>query len=980
MAIILASTNQAISLGVLLSKGGEGSVFVLPSMPGFVAKTYHTPLEASQQRKLKYMVGLGGEEIFSHTAWPTDCLLSADRSAVVGIVMHHIHGMTAVHTAYNAKSRKKRFPSSTWEFLLCVARNTAAAFETVHSRGHIVGDINESNILVGPNASVRLLDCDSFQIAANGEIHSCRVGVSAFTPPELQGKSFAGIRRTTNHDGFGLAVIIFHLLFNGRHPFAGRPLRPDVGGEPAENIAAFRFAYADDNASRGLGVPPKASPLTLVPAAMRPMFHRAFTEDALKYGRPTAAEWLDALDDCLDSVAECRQHPGHVFPGHHDQCPWCELDSKGLKLFSHQRDVSHPQRARRPFEFRKWQASLNSVCVPPPVAFPSINTVPASPVIESPPIRDCIARTALRIASTIAFLIAVVSVSVPTKVGVAGATVSVWFAAAYWEQRRYASARRDQRARLAAAQAKWVGVQVADAGQANLVRLRSDLLGMKSQHANLEGRLAGLKKAAMDREAARLMQEHLIQFHVGTADIPGLTKANRETLQSHFMWNAHDVSPEKLSAVPGFGRVKVATMLEWRRQCEASFCLADADVDAVLVDDDQWKALHEELGKLQGQMQKDLRRLQALLPTVRENREHLQRLVDQSARELEDAQREATATVYVGDWHAVTKVGSGWTARCGTTASRWLKRLRPHRLLSAASLALVVAGCLIAAVAYSPLYRQSPAAGKSPTPPGKQQKTRDDAVTAGADGSQARKPNTRPKVEPPTTKKAEKPVASEPVAKPRDAQVVARDPIAVELESALRQVKRAAATGNSEEATTLIKKVFRGKRDVSEQYFREWRELIIAGREAFLKEARNLDTGERLTIEVVDAKRNATNVLRLLMRELIKQGEREQAMKVFTQAKGEYDKLVERVAVDWKTGAVTRRMDQERATLLEYDAMLYRDFLDLRGDQQDLQLAISKYEKCMRFRQAVLESDPANEKVLNELEKLKANAGKRSRR
>lgn len=980
MAIILASTNQAISLGGLLSKGGEGSVFVLPSMQGFVAKTYHAPLEASQQRKLKYMVGLGEEEIFSHTAWPTDCLLSADRSKVVGIVMHHIHGMTAVHTAYNAKSRQKRFPNSTWEFLLCVARNTAAAFETVHSRGHIVGDINETNILVGPDASVRLLDCDSFQIAANGEIHSCRVGVSAFTPPELQGKSFAGIRRTSNHDGFGLAVIIFHLLFNGRHPFAGRPLRPDVGGEPAENIAAFRFAYADDNVSRGLGVPPKASPLTLVPAAMRPMFHRAFTEDALKYGRPTAAEWLEALDDCLDSVAECRRHSGHVFPGHHDQCPWCELDSKGLKLFPHQRGVSHPQRARRPFEFKKWQASLNSVSVPPPVAFPNINAVPGSPAIESPPIRDCIARTAIRIASTIAFLVAVVFASVPTKVVVAGATVSVWFAAAYWEQRRYASARRDQEARLAAAQAKWVGVQVADAGQANLVRLRSDLLGMKSQHASIEGRLAGLKKAAMDREAARLMREHLIQFHVGTADIPGLTKANRETLQSYFMWNAHDVSPEKLSAVPGFGRVKVATMLEWRRQCEASFCLADADVDTVLTDDDQWKALREELGKLQGQMQTDLRRLQAQLPKVRENREHLQRLVDQAARELEEAQREATATVYVGDWQAVAKIGSEWTARSGATASRWLKRLRLHRPLGAASIAVVMAGCLIAAVVYSTLNRQGPATGKTPTPPGKQQGTRDDVMPSDPDGSQAGKQNTRSNAEPTATKKAEEVVVYGPVDKPRDAQAVARDPIAVELESALPRVKRAAATGNSEEATTLIKKAFKGKGDVSGQYFREWRDLILAGRDAFLQEARNLDTAERLTVEVVDAKRNATNVLRLLMRELIKQGEREQATKVFTQAKREYEKLLERVAVDWKTGAVTKRMDQEQATLLEYDAMLYRDFYDLSGDQQGLESTMSKYEKCVRFRRAFLESDPATDRLQKVLDELKATARKTNQR
>ena len=987
MAIILASTNRGVSLGPLLNKGGEGSVFILPSMRGFVAKTYYSPLEPSQQRKLKYMVGLGDQEIFSHTAWPTDCLLSADRQTVVGFVMHHIHGMTPLHTAYNAKSRLERFPTWTWEFLLRVARNTAAAFETVHSRGHIVGDINETNILVSPNTSVRLLDCDSFQISANGEIHSCRVGVSAFTPPELQSKSFADVRRTSNHDCFGLAVIIFHLLFNGRHPFAGRPLRADVGGEPAANIAAFRFAYADDNAARGLGVPPKASPLTLVPAMMRPMFHRAFTENALKFGRPTAAEWLEALDECLDFIEQCKHHAGHVFPGHHDKCPWCELDSKGLKLFPHQ-GKSRPQRARTPFDLKKWHARLKSVSMPSPIVLPSIATAVSGPSVVYPSGRECFARTAIRVVSLGALLWIAAVASVPGKAIAACCTISAWWAATSWERKRYAPARSALQARLATAKAEWAVVQQAVAGQADLERLRSDLLAMRIEHVKLDRRSAELKRDSTQRNAARLLREHLIQCHVATADVPGITKANREMLQGYSIWNAYDVSAEKLFAVPGFGRVKVAAMLHWRLQCEASFCPDDAMADPTLGESGQWKATHEELARLEGRMRKGLRRLQEQLPRARENREHLQRRVDRAARELGDAQRESAATVYLGDWQAVAGLVGGWAAR----HLNWPRKVWPTTVALGG---VAAAACIVAAAAYSLVSHKGREDTGTPTGASGGGKLGRDPGVLVIEGLEQNEPIKLNIVEPPTTKKAAGVVAPDPVAEPKPAPKKAPDPVAkpkpapekgpdpvvLELQAALRQVKRVAAEGNSVEAITQFNKAFNDKESVSEQYFSEWRDLILACREAYLQEARrNWESSELLSADVVRAERNATNVLHRLMRRLIKRGEEEQATKVFTQAKNEYQDQLKRVEVAWKSGRVASSMNQEKALLLEYEAMLHRDFSELRGGQQDLATVVSKYRKCLQFRLAFLKSDPETERVQKALAELESREVKKNGR
>ena len=74
------------------------------------------------------------------------------------------------------------------------------------------------------NALVVLIDCDSFQVNTNGRCYPCEVGVPLYTPPELQKKSFRELIRTRNHDRFGLAILIFQLLFVGRHPYAGRYL------------------------------------------------------------------------------------------------------------------------------------------------------------------------------------------------------------------------------------------------------------------------------------------------------------------------------------------------------------------------------------------------------------------------------------------------------------------------------------------------------------------------------------------------------------------------------------------------------------------------------------------------------------------------------------------------------------------------------------------------------------------------------------
>ena len=106
------------------------------------------------------------------------------------------------------------------------------------------------SVSVGDDALVTLMDTDSFQVRdpQNGVIYRCHVGTPEYTPSELQGRDFASVDRAPEHDLFGLAVLIFQLLMEGTHPFAGTF---QGRGEPpplAERIDVGWFPYGRQDA------------------------------------------------------------------------------------------------------------------------------------------------------------------------------------------------------------------------------------------------------------------------------------------------------------------------------------------------------------------------------------------------------------------------------------------------------------------------------------------------------------------------------------------------------------------------------------------------------------------------------------------------------------------------------------------------------------------------------------------------------------
>ncbi len=321
-----ASTQKPLILNDRIAGGGEGVIYTVDGITDIVAKIYKepTPLRAS---KLQVMLANPPTDPMrpSHIsiAWPNDAILNAWGNCI-GFLMPYIDPKRTIKLAklYNPLDRQKTIPTFNWQYLLRTASNLACTLEALHKANYVVGDLNESNVLVSRSALVTLVDCDSMQVPYPGGVFRCSVGKPEYTPPELQGKNFSQFDRTPHQDTFGLAVLIFLLLMEGSHPF--QQVWHGTGTPPSlqEHIQAGRFPYAG---MLGHEPPPQALPWTTLPLLVRDLLLRCFVDGYRDPTlRPTAGEWHRVLSEVEKQLVQCHRNEQHWYGGHLETCPWCE--------------------------------------------------------------------------------------------------------------------------------------------------------------------------------------------------------------------------------------------------------------------------------------------------------------------------------------------------------------------------------------------------------------------------------------------------------------------------------------------------------------------------------------------------------------------------------------------------------------------------------------------------------------------------------
>jgi DNA-binding helix-hairpin-helix protein with protein kinase domain len=326
----LFSGGSPLRLDKQIGKGGEGEVYTLSDRRDFAVKFYTLKDLASREAKITAMVRSKLADQFKLVAFPTATV--ADRSGkFMGFVMRLVSGSKPLHELYAPSSRKHHFPTADYRFIVRSALNIVRAVAQVHASGCVIGDINHSGILVSQQAIAALIDADSFQIKDGYKHHLCKVGVPEYTPPELQGQKLDSIVRAPNHDNFGLAIIIFQLLFMGRHPFSGR--FSGQGDMPMEKaIAEFRFAYSLKRQT-GMSPPPGASDLRDIPLWLADLFELAFSQTS-RDNRPTSEQWAAALERFETTITTCNANKLHHYSSAAKTCPWCDMEQNiGLILF-----------------------------------------------------------------------------------------------------------------------------------------------------------------------------------------------------------------------------------------------------------------------------------------------------------------------------------------------------------------------------------------------------------------------------------------------------------------------------------------------------------------------------------------------------------------------------------------------------------------------------------------------------------------------
>jgi DNA-binding helix-hairpin-helix protein with protein kinase domain len=597
MLTVYDSKNQQYILTAKIGSGGEGTVFYSPNDAQTVAKIYHEPITDEKAEKLRSMAVNKNERLSKVAVWITDILTDIPGGKVIGFLMPHVKAKE-IHELYSLKSRRVHFPEATWKFLIHAATNVARAFYNLHRAGHVMGDVNHGNCVVLADGTVKLIDCDSYAIKNGAHRYRCEVGVATHLAPELQGKNLRDVTREFRHDNFGLAVIIFQLLFLGRHPFAGNY----AGGEDKsleDCIREQRFAYGGDAHLWKIKQPPGTLSLSAVSPRLAFMFERAF----LTENRPEPREWIEALEDLSNTLKQCALHPGHYFFAELTACPWCEIETNtGLMLF--------------PFSTGGDGESFNIFTVESLVA--SINVphnlpakLPANAVLPPPSAevqigrrynRNVLAIVALAQFIFLSFLLITFGAFAAFFISIPAMCCALLFV--IHSNKIYKDEFRDN---LENAGREWKNLneewqqsETSRRFRENFERIRNKISDYQNIHRASREKI----QRAQEEKRRRDLEKYLSGFRLVYSEIPGIGEKRREVLREFGVKTAMDVEPQRLVSIPGVSSATAEKLVDWRENLEKNFAFQPFVLSA-----DEQKSLAVEVSSARKNIEREIENL-----------------------------------------------------------------------------------------------------------------------------------------------------------------------------------------------------------------------------------------------------------------------------------------------------------------------------------------------------------------------------------
>lgn len=574
------SHGNLVQLGDAIGRGGEGQVFRITGRPDVVAKLFHRGVSQEKQTKLEAMLKCATADLYKLTCWPCELLRNKEHR-VVGYVMPYASGYQDIHKLYNPRSRSKYFPDCDWGFIVRSAANMARAFAMIHSYGHVVGDVNHSSVFVSSKATVRLIDCDSFQIQHSGRVYLCPVAEPLHTAPELYGKDLASLARTPNHDNFGLAVLIFELLFMGRHPFAGHFAGSELSLQ--DKMERYLFCYGAEAAKRGLSKPV----LSLSMSSLTPEVAKLF-EDAFRVGsdrddaRPTASAWALTLSDLEAMLDRCKTVASHRFVKGLRSCPWCELEKASLVSYFGMGPVLG-RRQVDSVDLDVLRASVERASALSGLSVPKYRSI--KPSVARPELIEIGRRR--RVLTAFVWAMALI-LALLFEPGVSGAIIGasvggcsallMYFVVGHSERKECKRVLSLLRAEYVKYVTEW------EKGTSMLSVEREVAAFRKCLDAinDIQHKVVKDREQLIHQERERQQSLFLMSHKLVAGVVPGIGHGRCFELKSNGIVTAYDVKRDRIESIHGFGWSLSSALVSWRQEVERRFVFDPTRISAEL--------------------------------------------------------------------------------------------------------------------------------------------------------------------------------------------------------------------------------------------------------------------------------------------------------------------------------------------------------------------------------------------------------------
>jgi len=576
ISLLFDAEGAPLELHARVGEGGEATVRHVAGRDGVLAKVYKEADDLDEHaRKVVALVAMASPGLEKVAAWPRQLVVDGSGQAV-GFLMEHLKGWTPLFTVYQTRSRLRQMPQGDWGFLVRVGRNLATAVAAVHKSGLVIGDLNESNVLVSGQAMVKLIDVDSFQVEVDGRVMGCPVGKAEYLAPELQGRDLELMHRNQWHDLFALAVLLFQTLMLGRHPHAGRPcgaIEPTL----EESVANHWYAHTVE---RDVPLrPPPGVTTNWLPPLVRSLFERAFGSDPA--ARPTAKVWSEALKELEQELATCS--PGHVYWSGLAACPWCRLEKRsrtrvfGVPVDGKSVALSSADEALAELQEAVDRSKNLPARVPHAIPLEALagKVKPAETYEMSIEQRNNLSREQLLYGAQVAgstglFLLA------SMKFNLNVALAPLFFMPAYMHFRfgrrakriRTVRKERDELAgQLEDLRAKWNKGDLS----ANLVARRNALNGAVKDAEAVDSKRQEIRERYLTRTYWNEVNRFLSKYSVLVADVRELSVRRLNALYEQGLRTAADIVPSKMEGIPDLDKAAREELLDWRKRMSQQF-------------------------------------------------------------------------------------------------------------------------------------------------------------------------------------------------------------------------------------------------------------------------------------------------------------------------------------------------------------------------------------------------------------------------